>query len=194
MWVQLDLWNLNSLPLSCAECLMDLANSRQLIHLLLRVDKWLNTFSGEQVVFPMEYSLTENKKFRSFHLLMIFASRNLDWSVCLNCDNCCSLATNSSAELTPSTGFQQFSHKRTIFVLKNSHCPAFVKSIIDLLQVPPDESEGWPEKPTSIMRKKSVEHKKTYHCDFRRLGPTQRLPPHACCTLIVPSFKTLSLL
>ena len=173
---------------------MDLANSRQLIHLLLRVDKWLNTFSGEQVVFPMEYSLTENKKFRSFHLLMIFASRNLDWSVCLNCDNCCSLATNSSAELTPSTGFQQFSHKRTIFVLKNSHCPAFVKSIIDLLQVPPDESEGWPEKPTSIMRKKSVEHKKTYHCDFRRLGPTQRLPPHACCTLIVPSFKTLSLL
>ena len=194
MWVQLDLWNLNSLPLSCAECLMDLANSRQLIHLLLRVDKWLYTFSGEQVVFPMEYFLTENKKFRSFHLLMIFASRNLDWSVCLNCDNCCSLATNSSAELTPSTGFQQFSHKRTIFVLKNSHCPAFVKSIIDLLQVPPDESEGWPEKPTSIMRKKSVEHKKTYHCDFRRLGPTQRLPPHACCTLIVPSFKTLSLL
>ena len=130
----------------------------------------------------------------SVHLLMIFASRNLDWSVCLNCDNCSSLATNSSAELTPSTGFQQSSHKRTLFVLKNSHCPAFVKSIIDLLQVPPDESEGWPEKPTSIMRKKSVEHKKTYHCDFRRLGPTQRLPPHACCTLIVPSFKTLSLL
>ena len=65
--------------------------------------------------------------------------------------------------------------------------------MIDLLQVPPDESEGWPEKPTSIMRKKSVEHKKTYHCDFRRLGPTQRLPPHADCTLIVPSFKMLSL-
>ena len=58
---------------------------------------------------------------------MTCASRNLDWSVCLNCDNCSSLATNSSAELTPSTGFQQFSHKRTIFVLKNSHCPAFVK-------------------------------------------------------------------
>ena len=91
---------------------MDLANSRQLIHLLLRVDKWLNTFSGEQVVFPMEYSLTENKKFRSFHLLMIFASRNLDWSVCLNFENFSSLVTKSSAELTPSTGFQKFSKKK----------------------------------------------------------------------------------
>ena len=34
---------------------MDLANSLQLIYFLLSVDKGLHTFSGEQVVFPMEY-------------------------------------------------------------------------------------------------------------------------------------------
>ena len=49
-------------------------------------------------------------------------------------------------------------------------------------------------KSTSIMRNKSVKHKKTNHCDFRKSEPTQHLPPHAGCTLTVPSFKTLSLL
>ena len=49
-------------------------------------------------------------------------------------------------------------------------------------------------KSTSIMRNKSVKHKKTNHCDFRKSEPTQLLPPRAGCTLTVPCFKTLSLL
>ena len=55
MWIQLDIWNLNSSPLSCAECLVDLANSWHLIHFHLSVNKGLHTFSREQVVFPREY-------------------------------------------------------------------------------------------------------------------------------------------
>ena len=55
MWIQLDFSNLNFLPLSCAECLVDFANSWQLIHFLLSVNEGLHTFSGEQVVFPWEY-------------------------------------------------------------------------------------------------------------------------------------------
>ena len=55
MWIQIDFSNLNFLPLSCAECLVDFADSWKLIHFLLSVNEGLHTFSGEQVVFPWEY-------------------------------------------------------------------------------------------------------------------------------------------